>query len=77
MGNFPIPMLYQYKPNCFINLAKLETIELSNYDPNIFWYYINGHVVSVPKEAHEKLMKILVDYLNEEERSWAQIMELK
>ena len=52
-----LPQLFQYKDNYFINLNLIEHIEPSP-DSSLMRYWINGHMISIPKEAHERLMQI-------------------
>lgn len=62
-----LPRFFQYKDNHFINIDLIEVIEPARCESDNMWYWVNGHVYSVPREAHERLMQIYKSAIEYEE----------
>ena len=57
--NFPI--LYEYKPDHFINLKEIVDIRPS-YEPDKFWYQVRQSVHTLTREEHNTVIRILREW---------------
>ena len=63
-----MPYMFEYAPGKMFNMKQLITIEVNEHDPSSYLYGFNGPtIINVPKNAHERFMKILKHELVGEE----------